>query len=108
MQILTPLIRVFLAPSPGRKTGGSPSHKRILTAVSLLHFHWDPSGCQAALQRHLLVPAGDSVHLLLHEQADSADCILGFVHAYLVQHCQAGSSGGGGVESGDFHAQGFQ
>jgi hypothetical protein len=42
-------------------------------------------------QRHLLVPAGASMHLLLHEKADSADCILGFVHAYLVQHCQSAS-----------------
>jgi hypothetical protein len=46
---------------------------------------------QRPAQRHLLVPAGRNMHLLLHEQADSADCILGFVHAYLVQHCQSAS-----------------
>jgi hypothetical protein len=33
---------------------------------------------------HLLVPAGGCCHLLLHEQAAAADCILGFLHACLV------------------------
>lgn len=37
-------------------------------------------------QLHLLVPAGERIHLLLHEQAEAADCILGFLHAYLVLH----------------------
>ena len=50
-------------------------------------------------QRHLLVPASGCMHLLLHEQAGSADCILGFVHAYLVQHCQNASSSSEGSSS---------
>ena len=45
----------------------------------------------APQQLHLLVPDGaGGMHLLLHEQAESADCILGFLHAYLVQECCSG------------------
>jgi hypothetical protein len=69
------------------------------------------SGTSASLQaeglawepppRHLLVPDGGRVHLLLHEQAEAADCILGYMHACLLLHEQhsmhsGGGSGGGG------------
>jgi uncharacterized membrane protein YgcG len=65
-------------------------------------------GGSAPEQLHLLVPDGaGGMHLLLHEQAESADCILGFLHAYLVQECcsggcgsNSGSSGGSGGSSG--------
>lgn len=57
----------------------------------------DPPGPQ---QLHLLVPDGaGGMHLLLHEQAESADCILGFLHAYLVQECCSCSGGSGGCGS---------
>ena len=68
----------------------------------------------APQQLHLLVPDGaGGMHLLLHEQAESADCILGFLHAYLVQECcSAGcapssesSDGGGGSSASDTEQQ---
>lgn len=48
-------------------------------------------------QRHLLIhDSAGGMHMLLHEQAGSADCILGFLHAYLLHH---GWSDHGGVSS---------
>jgi hypothetical protein len=38
------------------------------------------------------VPAGDRIHLLLHERAEAADLILGYLHAHLVLHDGSSSS----------------
>ncbi len=63
----------------------------------------DGSGPQ---QLHLLVPDGaGGMHLLLHERAESADCILGFLHAYLVQECCSGGCGTG-TSSGSSSSEG--
>lgn len=46
---------------------------------------------QQEQQLHMLVPAGTCMHLLLHERATAADCILGFIHAFVLQHGTSGS-----------------
>lgn len=53
--------------------------------------------------RHLLVPDGRKVHLLLHERAGAADCILGYMHACLLlsnEQRSPDSSGHGGSSGG--------
>ena len=61
------------------------------------------SGAAAPAPLHLLLPdsgSGGGMHLLLHERAESADCILGFLHAYLVHSAWLDSSGGSDGSSG--------
>lgn len=50
-----------------------------------------PAAADPPQQRHMLVPCGGSMHLLLHEQATAADGILGFLHAFVLQHGTTGS-----------------
>ncbi|KAL4428447.1 hypothetical protein ABPG75_002536 [Micractinium tetrahymenae] len=51
-------------------------------------------------QLHMLVPCGGSMHLLLHEQATAADSILGFLHAFVLQHGTSGSMSSGAARCG--------
>ncbi|KAL4858920.1 Protein root UVB sensitive 1 [Chlorella vulgaris] len=51
-----------------------------------------PQQQQQQQQLHLLVPAGDRIHLLLHERAEAADLILGYLHAHIVLHNGSSSS----------------
>ena len=57
-------------------------------------------------QRHMLVPAGGNMHLLLHEQASATDIILGFLHAFVLQHGTSGSISSAAARCGIFSGGG--